>query len=215
MGASRWLQWGHERALVEILRSQPPRQLRFRFNGATSARSWKSGQRPGGRSGRGASMGPRARARGNVNALIQGEIGYVASMGPRARARGNGSASGGGASIGLASMGPRARARGNVPIYFVWQRQDGASMGPRARARGNLLDESAVWPRYWLQWGHERALVEMNRKSWSRRGNALLQWGHERALVEISLPRGCRQSQHGFNGATSARSWKWTRLLLP
>ena len=208
MGASRWLQWGHERALVEILRSQPPRQLRFRFNGATSARSWKSGQRPGGRSARRASMGPRARARGNaaageqkggggvasmgprarargnVNALIQGEIGYVASMGPRARARGNGSASGGGASIGLASMGPRARARGNVPIYFVWQRQDGASMGPRARARGNLLDESAVWPRYWLQWGHERA------------------------LVEISLPRGCRQSQHGFNGATSARSWK-------
>src|ERR1035438_10769040 len=35
-----------------------------------------------------------------------------------------------------------------------------------------------------------------------------LQWGHERALVEISGCKEAAQRKPGFNGATSARSWK-------
>ena len=60
------LQWGHERALVEIP-SHPPALIE-----AIEA-----------------SMGPRARARGNEGWEFWGENGHRASMGPRARARGN------------------------------------------------------------------------------------------------------------------------------
>src|ERR1039458_10018126 len=84
-------------------------------------------------------------------------------------------------------------------------------MGPRARARGNQVTTYAMLHAPWLQWGHERALVEiviyvvarMNGCSASMgpraraRGNkdsggggvgvSELQWGHERALVEIGF----------------------------
>src|ERR1017187_6848383 len=132
------LQWGHERALVEI----PVRRCIL-------LHIWR------------ASMGPRARARGNVTAtasissLITLQWGHeralvemwwegagpdattVASMGPRARARGNGARIGGRHAEGHASMGPRARARGNATQPVVWR-----------------------W-KVWLQWGHARALVEI------------------------------------------------------
>src|ERR1039457_2656167 len=84
------LQWGHERALVEI--STPP---------AIPANS------------KSASMGPRARARGNT-VLSDGFV-----------------------TLHFASMGPRARARGNQKPVLASTLQSCASMGPRARARGN------------------------------------------------------------------------------
>ena len=81
-------------------------------------------------------------------------------------------------------------------------------MGPRARARGNRYCRPSAHLSASLQWGHERALVEMNVGAVSQPGSPKLQWGHERALVEITP--GLRQSlgQSCFNGATSARSWK-------
>src|ERR1017187_7336906 len=111
-----------------------------------------------------------------------------------------------------------------------------ASMGPRARARGNPNHSGAGHSRDVLQWGHERALVEIGRSPFrGGRRTALqwgheralvemmfvnapltwsveLQWGHERALVEIRPIRPPRAAILGFNGATSARSWKsWRR----
>src|ERR1039458_9360571 len=105
----------------------------------------------------------------------------------------------------LASMGPRARARGNEQEKLEQARQRFASMGPRARARGN---KSTAWLSAiaaWLQWGHERALVEMIALGVSPRPHAVLQWGHERALVEIRGRAGRRPISRCFNGATSAR----------
>src|ERR1039458_2827018 len=133
-------------------------------------------------------MGPRARARGNQvttyamlhapwlqwgheRALVEIVIYVVARM--------NGCS---------ASMGPRARARGNRLRGQNANRLRLASMGPRARARGNKkywLDGS-VAPE--LQWGHERALVEIQPHRGPERRIAALQWGHERALVEIPEP---------------------------
>src|ERR1017187_9854872 len=67
-----------------------------------------------------------------------------------------------------------------------------ASMGPRARARGNPGSQISPAQAAQLQWGHERALVEI----WFRflRGGApeWLQWGHERALVEMVRGWGMR-----------------------
>src|ERR1022692_2320684 len=83
------------------------------FNGATSARSWKS------------FIGSWTTCR------------RVASMGPRARARGNEDGGGEVVVVAIASMGPRARARGNLPTDVLPTGDAGASMGPRARARGN------------------------------------------------------------------------------
>src|ERR1022692_1794803 len=83
-----------------------------------------------------------------------------------------------------------------------------ASMGPRARARGNTAANIQGADELELQWGHERALVEMPVVPTVGHNPYQLQWGHERALVEITP--GLRQSlgQSCFNGATSARSWK-------
>src|ERR1039458_6544392 len=60
-----------------------------------------------------------------------------------------------------------------------------ASMGPRARARGNADGTVACSCATLLQWGHERALVEMTFDAAVDLARAKLQWGHERALVEI------------------------------
>src|ERR1019366_8866520 len=83
-----------------------------------------------------------------------------------------------------------------------------ASMGPRARARGNTAANIQGINENALQWGHERALVEIPLTTEEKAEVLQLQWGHERALVEITP--GLRQSlgQSCFNGATSARSWK-------
>ena len=105
-------------------------------------------------------------------------------------------------------------------------------MGPRARARGNMADISVDMDLAALQWGHERALVEMQAQGDLNSASAWLQWGHERALVEMQpdgtfvVPAATLQWGHeralvemrwrgaacwiplSFNGATSARLWK-------
>ena len=64
-----------------------------------------------------------------------------------------------------------------------------ASMGPRARARGNLTRKGVcALSLTKLQWGHERALVEMRALDLLKSKHAGLQWGHERALVEMPIP---------------------------
>src|ERR1039457_4186208 len=83
-------------------------------------------------------------------------------------------------------------------------------MGPRARARGNNVSNEEGIGVKMLQWGHERALVEMDRTTAEAYSSAALQWGHERALVEITYLMKKESVLKCFNGATSARSWKWT-----
>ena len=60
-----------------------------------------------------------------------------------------------------------------------------------------------------LQWGHERALVEILLHQLELTARHKLQWGHERALVEILSSTGLLSAFICFNGATSARSWKF------
>src|ERR1022692_4877692 len=86
-------------------------------------------------------------------------------------------------------------------------------MGPRARARGNPPCYLRATDHSSLQWGHERALVEIQGVAPCISARLRLQWGHERALVEIPTDHSHRVSRPSFNGATSARSWKSQRLL--
>ena len=58
-------------------------------------------------------------------------------------------------------------------------------MGPRARARGNSGQGRPQTDIPLLQWGHERALVEIRARYLTISHERKLQWGHERALVEI------------------------------
>src|ERR1017187_4837106 len=214
-----------------------PRRARARalgFNGATSARSWKSQFDAASYCISGALQWGHGRPLveirltrvrratgatlqwGHERALVEmwwegagPDATTVASMGPRARARGNGARIGGRHAEGPASMGPRARARGNATQPVVWR-----------------------W-KVWLQWGHERALVEIPSSSLPTSTVSALQWGDEGGLVEIqpgsfqvigrgSASMGPRARARGnvtdtdsgrrliarFNGATSARSWK-------
>ena len=206
--ASNPLQWGHERALVEI-RYQPRRHGRrscfngatsarswkwcelwrpprpaYGFNGATSARSWKLGGGGGQGSWMTASMGPRARARGNSTAPTSGQVlGWLQWGHERAlveianrgtshgtQARFNGATSARSWKSRMAENGctitsgfngatsARSWKSGHRLSLVSGAR---ASMGPRARARGNRSDRSRSCGGLWLQWGHERALVEM------------------------------------------------------
>src|ERR1022692_1871108 len=86
-----------------------------------------------------------------------------------------------------------------------------ASMGPRARARGNILIGAAYTGTDLLQWGHERALVEMPPR---QRNPVPAVPGFNGATSARSwkyLVGGIRGlPTYGFNGATSARSWKLT-----
>src|ERR1039458_5148025 len=203
------LQWGHERALVEITGAHALPVASRRFNGATSARSWKSGESSPAvtpHSGFNGATSARSWKSGGDGGVGEGG---GASMGPRARARGNGRRAGGRGDRGAASMGPRARARGN-PCAATQRNSPGrgfngatsarswkfarmltlverlqASMGPRARARGN-----EGWE-FWGENGHRASMGPRARA----RGN---KW-----------TRLC-PSRQGlcFNGATSARSWK-------
>src|ERR1022692_3156414 len=131
------LQWGHERALVEMLGRWSRGALLRSFNGATSARSWKWESWVGGDGLTWASMGPRARARGNLAQSRHGVREEIASMGPRARARGN---------EVLAFIVSTAFCFNGATSARSWKCGEGArqadgdgaaSMGPRARARGN------------------------------------------------------------------------------
>ena len=180
------LQWGHERALVEMRPISRAPKRPWSFNGATSARSWKWGKAAAPRQHRRASMGPRARARGNEATPGLDYMGAWASMGPRARARGN----------PAAGDGQTVRA----------SRFNGATSARSWKSTMAGLVNAAPDP---LQWGHERALVEISVCLPNSTAPDPLQWGHERALVEMRM---CGLSTPArwscFNGATSARSWK-------
>src|SRR5579885_2501817 len=119
------LQWGRERALAEISRlSSPhpsaPRLQWGRERALAEIRPLRSKRMRTVR----ASMGPRARARGNFRIVVVGGSDRMASMGPRARARGNILKRIYGPADRLASMGPRARARGNYLVAA--ERRDSA-----------------------------------------------------------------------------------------
>ena len=58
-----------------------------------------------------------------------------------------------------------------------------------------------------LQWGHDRAVVELPGIRQHLFKRFLLQWGHDRAVVELVLTRRLLLMLLGFNGATTARSW--------
>src|ERR1017187_4969293 len=130
------------------------------FNGATSARSWKS-------------------------------AGVLAPL-----------------PIALASMGPRARARGNTAANIQGINENALQWGhERALVEIPLTTEEKAEVLE-LQWGHERALVEITSVLVGLNIVIKLQWGHERALVEIGIAGRPRICPRRFTGATSARSWK-------
>ncbi len=160
--------------------------------------------------GEGASMGPRASARGNQTYGRGIPIFGKASMGPRASARGNLAAGPARGAIRLASMGPRASARGNacptMRPYGRGHRFNGAarvrtrkshllgrqslhplaSMGPRASARGNTAgSQSTSQALAKLQWGRARPHAEIAGHKTSARLGSSLQWGRARPHAEI------------------------------
>src|SRR5579883_633820 len=140
------------------------------FNGAASARSRKCALNLALYVAGVASMGPRARARGNRPILLDfpHRCSFWLQWG-RERA--------------LAEMNPAAGQR--LPAIF-------ASMGPRARARGNrpiLLD----FPHrcsFWLQWGRERALAEIRQPDSAQPADRHASMGpRARARGNIEPPR--------------------------
>ena len=59
----------------------------------------------------------------------------------------------------------------------------------------------------WLQWGHDRAVVELLLVITMEFAYLRLQWGHDRAVVELDIPVWRPPRYVSFNGATTARSW--------
>ena len=179
------VQLGHERGLVEM-RSPPPAWWRPAcFNGATSARSWKFAGHLWGMSLNVWLQWGHERALVEITTgLSKKTPGLPASMGPRARARGNNAIWRGAGnrsvllqwgheralveigghpsfpqSLVVASMGPRALARGNGEGCTWRHRMTPASMGPRARARGNSAACSGAPICFLLQWGDRKSVV--------------------------------------------------------
>ena len=58
-----------------------------------------------------------------------------------------------------------------------------------------------------LQWGHDRAVVELEPRMILRAARVPLQWGHDRAVVEFQEHLREPRCIVSFNGATTARSW--------
>src|ERR1035441_3487991 len=82
-------------------------------------------------------------------------------------------------------------------------------MGPRPRGRG-IFKAAFGWQALLaLQWGHDRAVVELRRDSMKTTKTTQLQWGHDRAVVEFLTLRLVGRRCWRFNGATTARSWNW------
>ena len=209
------------------------------FNGAASARSRKSEGYDRLRGRNVASMGPRARARGN---------------GTRRRCRNSQKFSFNGAASARSRKCPRlpsqpafqrlqwGRERALAEIRKVTHRRaaDTRLQWGRERALAEMVrDEERRLKGKELQWGRERALAEIEQLSDIRarlrgasmgpraraRGNpwtvgtglgtVLLQWGRERALAEIPPATSPPPPDEGFNGAASARSRKLPRAHQP
>ena len=142
-----------------------PREFQERFNGATSARSWK--------------YGPLRRLR-HSPLRFNGAT----------SARSWKSKTGFGLHVTVLCFNGATSARSwKYHEDAAEAREWLASMGPRARARGNMTGYQQVVAAVRLQWGHERALVEITRASSHSPAISWLQWGHERALVEIRTRR--------------------------
>ena len=60
-----------------------------------------------------------------------------------------------------------------------------------------------------LQWGHDRAVVELTPTGLGRWRRNWLQWGHDRAVVELKVGNTFYAGASRFNGATTARSWNF------
>ena len=67
---------------------------------------------------------------------------------------------------------------------------------------------------YPLQWGHDRAVVELAPTPGTQPQHWWLQWGHDRAVVELRSHLSGRRQADRFNGATTARSWNFARVKL-
>src|SRR5579885_2248949 len=154
------------------------------FNGAASARSRKSEGYDRLRGRNVASMGPRARARGN---------------GTRRRCRNSQKFSFNGAASARSRKCPR------LPSQPAFQRLQWGRERALAEIR-KVTHRRAADTR--LQWGRERALAEMVRDEERRLKGKELQWGRERALAEIRGPWERVSERFCFNGAASARSRK-------
>src|ERR1017187_10062523 len=82
-------------------------------------------------------------------------------------------------------------------------------MGPRASARGNVVWEQTVQQLMELQWGHERALVEI-REALRHHRAADRRFTGATSARSWKSAGACESgtTRSRFNGATSARSWK-------
>src|SRR5579885_1731772 len=181
------------------------------FNGAASARSRKCALNLALYVAGVASMGPRARARGNRPILLDfpHRCSFWLQWGrERARADMNPAAVQRLPAI-FASMGPRARARGNPAARMPPGRLWSASMGPRARARGNL--PSRKRPR--------RRARRFNGAASARSRKWLPAWRKRPQSSRFNGAASARSRKYdgdfalfhryeGFNGAASARSRK-------
>src|ERR1017187_4929604 len=109
-------------------------------------------------------------------------------------------------------MGPRPRGRGITVASVNSSVSPDASMGPRPRGRGILRKRREANRHSMLQWGHDRAVVELtNGAAGSNGTNGTLQWGHDRAVVELRTYGRRWITPASFNGATTARSWNSCR----
>ena len=159
----------------------------------------------------GASMGPRAFARGDRSGCGQAGRYAVASMGPRAFARGDPPGRCSAYYLRNASMGPRAFARGDLfnwfkglfvktmlqwgrelspaeitPYPFMGKCHLGASMGPRAFARGDLGDRVAMFA---------SVLASMGPRAFAR--------------GDLQRTQRMQDDTRSFNGAASFRPRRW------
>ena len=160
------LQWGRELSPAEIPEARQIQSDDFRFNGAASFRPRRLAEHSEAMEGAfGASMGPRAFARGDLQ-----------SQSTRQPNRG-------------ASMGPRAFARGDAAAKHVAVEEKVASMGPRAFARGDANAAPASKFSGRLQWGRELSPAEIRRRTHRPQQRSPLQWGRELSPAEMRLHR--------------------------
>ena len=106
-------------------------------------------------------------------------------------------------------MEPRPHERGNRDCEARVVARVLASMEPRPHERGNTNEGEQVAVRFKLQWSHVLTNVEtcyLCADSCSRDTASMEPRPHERGnAVRVSR---IRLNDHGFNGATSSRTWK-------
>ena len=200
----------HERGNAGVV--SWPVWITWRFNGATSSRTWKlyvgsSEVTPC----QFASMEPRPHERGNVQAAYDALAALLASMEPRPHERGN-----------AVTVGD---------FHFFAVSFNGATSSRTWKLGKSPPHSSQV---SWLQWSHVLTNVETldgeevpeeedesfngatSSRTWKPRlipfkpaARYELQWSHVLTNVETSARRSHSPKVFaGFNGATSSRTWK-------